>query len=170
MTGHKIYGSSNGDRWFLIRSPEGQPLEVEHRANAASGGAITRHSVTSFLLPGNTRPEHQALRDMLHDGTAWPMGAEIERLSACLDQLRVLEEGLLACRSEFSDVGLGGLERRPLVIIEGISLRLSGITQLEAVLAAMHRALEIESAHTAARLGSFRKPEHGDVSYDSVEP
>jgi hypothetical protein len=171
MTGHKIYASSNGDRWFLMQSSDGQPLEVEHRANAASGGAITRHSLGSFLSPENNGPEHQALRDMLHDGSDWPRGAEAERLITWLDQLQVIEEKLLACRSEYAQVGTGELERHPLVSIEGASLRLSGITQLEAVISAMYRALEIERALVSARLGTLHNLPEKDVGdYDSVEP
>jgi hypothetical protein len=179
MAGHKIYASSNGDRWFLIQLPDGQPLEVEHRANAASGGAITRHFLSSFLAPGHNGPEHQALRDMLHYGSEWPKGAEAERLIILLDQLRLTEQKLLACRSEFGQVVSGELERHPLVSIEGVWIRLSGITQLEAVLSAMHRALEIERARVSARLGSLHKSTEKDASgyeavdsgrYDSVEP
>jgi hypothetical protein len=83
----------------------------------------------------------------------------------------VIEEKLLACRSEFGQVGSGELERQPLVSIEGVWLRLSGITQLEAVLSAMHRALDIEQARVSARLGSLHNSIKKDFGgYDSVEP
>ena len=33
----KLYESSSGDRWYLIREPSGA-LFIHHEANAASGG------------------------------------------------------------------------------------------------------------------------------------
>jgi hypothetical protein len=171
MTAHKIYASSNGDRWFLVQSPDGQPLEVEHRANAASGGTITRLPLASFLHAGNQGPEHQALRDLLQDRSAWPKGSEAERLDAWLDELRMTEDRLLACESSFADSETGAVERGPLVTLEGASVRLSGLSQIEAVLGAMRRALEIEKARAAAlRGGSQRRTGQDLGDYDSVEP
>ncbi len=58
--------SSNGDRWFYgtVDEQTGQAF-VEHRANAPSGGAITRTAVTTFLERGPEGPEHEALRQLI---------------------------------------------------------------------------------------------------------
>jgi hypothetical protein len=54
----KLYESSNGDRWYLIRN-RGEVL-VRHEANAASGGHVEHISLAVFL-GGGDGPERQAL-------------------------------------------------------------------------------------------------------------
>jgi hypothetical protein len=52
--------SSNGDCWLLGRD---EALEgvVVHRANAASGGAVSRIDIAEFLSRNADAPEHRAL-------------------------------------------------------------------------------------------------------------
>jgi hypothetical protein len=54
----KLYESSNGDRWYLIRN-KGEVL-VRHEGNAASGGHVEHISLAAFL-GGGEGPEQQAL-------------------------------------------------------------------------------------------------------------
>ena len=65
MLEREIYASPNGDRWVLVDSPD--TPQVEHRANLASGGAVTRFLLSTFLGPNNHGPEHEALRTMLEE-------------------------------------------------------------------------------------------------------
>lgn len=63
MSNVVIYSSSNGDHWVYL--PDEKPPAVEHLANLASGGRVSRQSVEEFLLPDRMGPEHQALRKIL---------------------------------------------------------------------------------------------------------
>jgi hypothetical protein len=47
----KLYESSNGDRWYLIRDPSGD-LFVRHEANSASGGNVSHIEIGAFLSSG----------------------------------------------------------------------------------------------------------------------
>ena len=67
--------SSNGDTWLLCPAEGDSPALVEHRANAPSGGAITRISVTAFLEERPAGPQHDALRALLR-GQADPSAEE----------------------------------------------------------------------------------------------
>ena len=55
----KIYTSSNGDRWYLIRDASGHVF-VRHEANVESGGHVAHMEVAVFLGSGQG-PEHQEL-------------------------------------------------------------------------------------------------------------
>ena len=55
----KLYESSSGDRWYLIRDPSGAVF-IRHEANAASGGQVEHEEVAAFLGRGGG-PEQQAL-------------------------------------------------------------------------------------------------------------
>lgn len=68
MTKRDIYASPNGDRWVLIDCPPTR--EIEHRANPASGGAVTRLGLSTFLRASNAGPEHEALRRLLAEEAA----------------------------------------------------------------------------------------------------
>jgi len=59
-----IYRSSNGDRWWLISDPPGEPI-VRHEANQSSGGQITDLGVAEFLEIGGSGPEFAALHRLL---------------------------------------------------------------------------------------------------------
>jgi hypothetical protein len=56
--GRLLYGSPNGDKWFLVRDSQG--LGVVHVPNAPSGGRIERVGLLDFLRRGDG-PEQQAL-------------------------------------------------------------------------------------------------------------
>ena len=49
--------SSNGDRWFLGRDETTGIAHVVHRANQASGGAVTHIELGAFLSRGPSAPE-----------------------------------------------------------------------------------------------------------------
>lgn len=55
----KLYESSSGDRWYLIRDPSGT-LFIHHEANAASGGHVEREDIATFLKR-REGPEQQEL-------------------------------------------------------------------------------------------------------------
>jgi hypothetical protein len=55
-----LYTSTNGDRWFLIRSETGRTL-IRHYANQQSGGNVKEFEVGEFLTRGPHGPEHQEL-------------------------------------------------------------------------------------------------------------
>jgi hypothetical protein len=60
----EMYYSENGDRWFLCSENDGR-LFVEHRANLASGGTVSRAEIADFLGHGRAGPEHQALMRLI---------------------------------------------------------------------------------------------------------
>lgn len=53
-----LYGSENGDRWFLIRGPELESVFVRHEPATASGGRVADLEIGAFLIRGVYRPEH----------------------------------------------------------------------------------------------------------------
>jgi hypothetical protein len=55
----KLYESSNGDRWYLIRDASGAVF-VRHEANLASGGHVAHIEISAFLSSG-VGPEQQEL-------------------------------------------------------------------------------------------------------------
>ncbi len=55
----KLYESSSGDRWYLVRDASGG-LFVRHEANAASGGNVAHLEIGAFLGSG-VGPEQQEL-------------------------------------------------------------------------------------------------------------
>ena len=56
----ELYGSSNGDRWYLARDEDGRVF-IRHVPNAASGGRPTHIEIGTFLSRGGQGPEHQEL-------------------------------------------------------------------------------------------------------------
>lgn len=59
----KLYGSSNGDSWFLCRARDGK-LVVSHEANEVSGVHSSQVDVGEFLSSGKG-PEQQALLQLI---------------------------------------------------------------------------------------------------------
>jgi hypothetical protein len=60
LTKREIYSSPNGDRWFLVRDPNGR-VAILHEPNPASGGQVSDIDVGTFLIRGGRAPEHQEL-------------------------------------------------------------------------------------------------------------
>jgi hypothetical protein len=56
----QLYGSPNGDTWFLARDPTTGSAFVRHQANASSGGQVTDVEIHEFL-GGPQNPERDAL-------------------------------------------------------------------------------------------------------------
>ena len=50
----KLYESSNGDRWYLIRDASGAVF-VRHEANVASCGHVAHIEIGAFLSRGMVR-------------------------------------------------------------------------------------------------------------------
>ena len=59
----KLYESSSGDRWYLIRDPSGAVF-IQYGATVASGGQVEHEEVADFLGRG-TGPEQQALLGLI---------------------------------------------------------------------------------------------------------
>ena len=55
-----LYSSPNGDRWFLVRDPNGR-VSISHEPNAPSGGQASDIEIGTFLIRGGRGPEHQEL-------------------------------------------------------------------------------------------------------------
>ncbi len=55
----KLYGSPNGDRWYLIRDISGEVF-IRHEASIASRGHVAHIEIGTFLSSGRG-PEHQEL-------------------------------------------------------------------------------------------------------------
>src|SRR5260370_33513423 len=66
MSDHEreIYRSENGDRWLLCRDDDERDF-VLHKANVASGGAVTKIELGDFLGRDKAGPEHQALARLI---------------------------------------------------------------------------------------------------------
>lgn len=62
-----LYESPNGDRWYLIREPNGDDVFVRHTANVASGGNVVDIAIPVFLGLGRGGPEHQELWRLIGD-------------------------------------------------------------------------------------------------------
>jgi hypothetical protein len=57
----KLYESSSGDRWYLIRNPSGAVF-IHHEANAASGGHVEHEDIAAFLGRGDGPEQRELLR------------------------------------------------------------------------------------------------------------
>jgi hypothetical protein len=57
----KLYESSSGDRWYLIRDPSGAVF-IHHEANAASGGQVEHEDIATFLSRGEGPEQQELLR------------------------------------------------------------------------------------------------------------
>jgi hypothetical protein len=60
-----FYGSTNGDRWRLLRDTASGRRVVRHEPNLASGGQVTETGVEEFLDRTGSSPENLALRELL---------------------------------------------------------------------------------------------------------
>jgi hypothetical protein len=58
--GKTLYVSENGDRWDLLRNPDGE-IFVRHTGNVSSGGHVADMGLGIFLTLGRNGPEHQAM-------------------------------------------------------------------------------------------------------------
>ena len=58
---HKLYESSSGDRWYLIRDPSGAVF-IRHEANVASGGTVEHQDIAVFLSRGDGPEQQELLR------------------------------------------------------------------------------------------------------------
>jgi hypothetical protein len=65
LPAENIYGSSNGDRWSLIRDTSTGRVFVRHEPNPSSGGRVTDTDVEEFLSLDGPGPEFAALRHIL---------------------------------------------------------------------------------------------------------
>ena len=65
MTERVLYGSSNGDAWFLARDPVSKMPVVRHQPNLSSGGQVSYTAIGKFLRDGANGPEHRALLDLI---------------------------------------------------------------------------------------------------------
>ena len=58
----EIYRSApDGDRWLLVRDPDGDRVFVRHEPNLSSGGQVTDIELGSFLIGTSSGAEKQAL-------------------------------------------------------------------------------------------------------------
>jgi hypothetical protein len=71
-----LYDSPNGDRWFLVRDPNGR-VSIFHEPNPASGGQASDLDVGTFLMGGGRGPEHQELLRLI--GTLVKEASDAER-------------------------------------------------------------------------------------------
>ena len=58
----ELYGSSNGDRWLLVREPRSERVFVRHEANLASGGDVSLIEIADFLKQGRGPEQVELLR------------------------------------------------------------------------------------------------------------
>ena len=65
MAGRRIYASSSGDTWDLLRDPSTGRVSVLHTANAASGGVKAEFDLDAFLPRNRGSAENQALQVMI---------------------------------------------------------------------------------------------------------
>ncbi len=56
----KLYESSSGDRWYLIRDPSGAVF-IRHEANVASGGNVDHEEVAAFLVAAQVQNSRHSL-------------------------------------------------------------------------------------------------------------
>jgi hypothetical protein len=78
----ELYGSPNGDSWFLTRDPATGLAFVRHQANTPSGGQVTDIEIGAFLN-GPRSPEREALLSLIGTSILDPhaTGADTNRLS-----------------------------------------------------------------------------------------
>ncbi len=57
----KLYVSSSGERWYLIRDPSGAVF-IRHEANVASGGHVAHIEIGAFLSSGHGPEQQELLR------------------------------------------------------------------------------------------------------------
>ena len=65
MASRRIYASSSGDTWDLVRDPETGRVSVLHTANQASGGAKAEFDLDAFLPRSKGSAENQALQALI---------------------------------------------------------------------------------------------------------
>jgi hypothetical protein len=94
----ELYASPNGDRWYLAQQGTSQQVYIQHIANAASGGHMTRIEVGEFLVRGGNAPEQQALLRLIGTLTEGLFDAEQDLAQGLVeraDSLRTPLEGIL---------------------------------------------------------------------------
>jgi hypothetical protein len=57
----KLYVSSSGGRWYLIRDSSGAVF-IRHEANVASGGHVAHIEIATFLSSGDGPEQQELLR------------------------------------------------------------------------------------------------------------
>jgi hypothetical protein len=57
----KLYKSSSGYRWYLIRDPSGA-LFIYLKGNVASGGQVEHENIGTFLSRGSGSEQQELLR------------------------------------------------------------------------------------------------------------
>ncbi len=65
MASRRIYASSSGDTWDLVRDPASGRVSVLHTANMASGGAKAEFDLDAFLPRNKGSAENDALQAMI---------------------------------------------------------------------------------------------------------
>ena len=65
MAARRIYTSSSGDTWDLVRDPANGRVSVLHTANEASGGAKAEFDLDAFLPRSKGSAENLALQAMI---------------------------------------------------------------------------------------------------------
>jgi hypothetical protein len=61
LEARRLYSSSNGDCWSLVRETETGRVSVRHEPNVSSGGRPSMIEVGEFLRRGGGGPEYQEL-------------------------------------------------------------------------------------------------------------
>ena len=65
MASRRIYASSSGDTWDLVRDSETGRVSVLHTANAPSGGAKAEFDLDAFLPRSKGSAENLALQALI---------------------------------------------------------------------------------------------------------
>ena len=65
MANRRIYASSSGDTWDLVRDAATGRVSVLHTANPASGGAKAEFDLDAFLPRNKGSAENDALQAMI---------------------------------------------------------------------------------------------------------
>jgi len=73
----EIYGSSNGDKWFLRHDIEGDRVYVKHVGNSQSGGHQSDYEIHAFLN-GPRAPERDALLRLIGSLAEEKIEAEVD--------------------------------------------------------------------------------------------
>lgn len=81
-----IYGSSNGDAWYLIRLRNTGAVFVRHEPNGPSGGRAKLVPVGQFLSQDARGPEHQELLRLIATLVDQAPGESGEHLAPVADE------------------------------------------------------------------------------------
>ena len=61
LEARRLYSSSNGDKWYLVRDASAEQVFIMHEPNASSGGRTSCIEIAEFLHRGPHGPEHREL-------------------------------------------------------------------------------------------------------------